>query len=65
MTMRTARFEVFQGRDRQWYFALRSANNWIIVQGEGYSTERDAYRGADTVRQTILETPNIRFVRRK
>ena len=53
MTMRTARFDVFQGKDGQWYWALKSANNRTIAQGEGYTREADAYRAVKAVKKTV------------
>lgn len=39
-------YQVFQGRDGQWYFRIKSANGKIIAQSEGYTRERRAHKAA-------------------
>lgn len=60
-----AEFEVFrganQGAKRFWYWRLRAANGEIVAQSEGYSTERDAQRGADATVRAALEVAAQRF----
>ena len=37
-------FQRFQGANKQWYWRLRSKNNKIVAQSEGYTRERDCVR---------------------
>lgn len=57
--MRTARFEVFQDKRKQWRWRLVSANGRQIAQGESHTRERDAWRAAETVKKTaeVATTP--------
>ena len=43
------KFEIFKGKDRQWYFHLRARNQKVIAQSEGYKTKRGAQRGIAAV----------------
>lgn len=55
------RFEVFQGRkvtwDRtqggDWYWRLKSANNQIVAQSEGYTRRNGAERAARNLAQAM------------
>ncbi len=39
------KIEVFQGRDRQWYFRLKASNGRTIAQSEGYTRRRNCVDG--------------------
>ena len=44
------RFEIYQGKDSQWYWRLIAGNNRIIaVGGEGYVSKHNAKRAVSTV----------------
>ena len=46
-----SRYEVFLGRDSQYYFNLKSANNQIILQSEGYASKQGAINGTASVKR--------------
>lgn len=46
----TGTFEVFLGKDSQWYFHLRAANHQIILVSQGYSTKEAAKKGITSVK---------------
>lgn len=48
-------YQVFQGRDGQWYFRIKSANGKIIAQSEGYTRERSAHRAARRLITTSVQ----------
>lgn len=41
-----ARFVVFKGNNKQYYWHLKGDNNEIMAQSEGYSSRWSAKRGA-------------------
>lgn len=47
--MKRAKFEVFQGRSKLWYWRLKSANGRIVAASEGYTRKRDAERSQQAV----------------
>lgn len=40
------RFEIFQGKNGQYYWRLKSRNNQIVAQSEGYTRRNGAERAA-------------------
>ena len=51
-------FNVWQSnKDGQWYWRLRSGNNKIIANGEGYRNKADCLRAVDLVKSTNTYTP--------
>lgn len=63
MTKRTAKFTVFEGADRQWYWRLSSANGQIVAQSEGYRRQSGATAGVRaakrlTITATIVKAPS-------
>ncbi|OZB04586.1 MAG: hypothetical protein B7X54_07585 [Idiomarina sp. 34-48-12] len=57
----SARYEIFQGTNNQYYFRLRAANSEIILQSEGYVTRQGAENGVQSVR---THSPYDRFYSR-
>ena len=45
------RYTLFQGKDRQYYFNLKAANNQIILQSEGYASKQGALNGIASVKR--------------
>ena len=43
-------FQVFRGKDHQFYFRLRAGNGEIILSSEGYRTKHGCQKGIDSVR---------------
>ena len=46
-------FEVFKGKDNQFYFRLRAGNRQIIAQSEGYKRKASAINGINAVRRIV------------
>lgn len=46
----SAKFEIFQGADRQYYFRLKAPNGEIIGWSEGYTQKASAKNGISSVR---------------
>ncbi len=44
------KYEIFQGKDKQWYFHLKAANNQIILASEGYTAKDSAKKGIESVK---------------
>ncbi|MEO5348562.1 MAG: YegP family protein [Magnetococcus sp. YQC-3] len=44
-------FELFEGRDKQFYFHLKAPNGEIIAQSEGYKTKQGANDGIEKVKK--------------
>lgn len=57
----SARYEIFQGINNQYYFRLRAANSEIILQSEGYVTRQGAENGVQSVK---THSPHDRFYSR-
>lgn len=57
----TAKFEIFLGRNNQYYFRLRSANNQIILGSEGYTTKSNCQNGINSVK---THSPYDQYYRR-
>lgn len=55
--MSVARYEVFPGDDEdpQFYWHLKAANNEIVAQSEGYTTEAAAWEGTKAAHRAALE----------
>lgn len=51
------RFEIFQGRNAQWYWRLKAKNNQIVAQSEGYTRKHGAFRAACSVRGELKNGP--------
>ena len=45
-----ARYELFAGRDNQYYFSLHAVNDKIILQSEGYKAKISALNGIESCR---------------
>lgn len=56
---RKASFEAYKGRGAQpWRWRLKAANGKIVATGEGFGSERDAWRSVDAVKRAIW---NVKF----
>jgi uncharacterized protein YegP (UPF0339 family) len=49
--MRLAKYEIFVGKDYDYYWRLRAANGEIVCVSEGYMSPHNARRGARTARR--------------
>ncbi len=44
-------YEVFKGKDDNWYWHLKAGNGEIIAVSEGYSSKQMALHGIESVRK--------------
>lgn len=54
-------FQVFQGKDGQWYWRLKAANHEIIASSEGYTSKQNCLHCIDLVMNANKDTP-IKYV---
>ncbi|MEM6785466.1 MAG: YegP family protein [Bacteroidota bacterium] len=56
-----AKFELFKGRDGQYYFRLKAVNGETIAVSEGYTTKASAKNGIASVKKNapIAETVEL------
>lgn len=52
--MSNPRFEIFDGRNNQYYFRLKAGNGEIIGQSEGYTQKHSAKEGISSVKINSL-----------
>ena len=55
MTEKTARWEVFEGKDHQFYWRLIAANGEPVAQSEGYVTESGAWEGIRAAHRAAVD----------
>ena len=49
------KYEIYQGKNNQWYWRLKAANGQIIaIGGEGYVNKADAKHGIELVKSSSL-----------
>lgn len=53
------KFEIFKGKNGQYYFRLKAANGEIIAFSEGYTTKQGAQNGIDAVKRTAPGAPTV------
>lgn len=46
----SAKFEVFHGKDNQFYFRLKAGNGQTILASEGYTTKANCLNGVKSVK---------------
>ena len=49
--MENPKYQIFLGKDDQFYFRLRARNGEIILASEGYTEKHNAVNGIDSVRE--------------
>lgn len=47
----SAKYEIFQGQNAQYYFRLKAANNEVILASEGYTSKANCHGGILSVRK--------------
>ncbi|MEL6673050.1 MAG: YegP family protein [Bacteroidota bacterium] len=50
------KFEIFKGRDAQFYVRLYAANGQIILSGEGYSSRETAKHAIDSIKENAADS---------
>ena len=48
---RKGKFEIFQGKNEQWYFHLKAPGGKVILASEGYHSQQGALRGIKSVKK--------------
>ncbi len=51
------KFQVFKGKDGQFYFRLKAANGEVICSSEGYTTKQSCLNGIQAVKAVAAEAP--------
>jgi len=59
---RRGKFEVFKGKDKQYYFHLKAANGEIIAASEGYPSLSNARKGIASIKYNAESSPVIERV---
>jgi len=50
--MQNPKFQLFKGKDNQWYFRLKAGNGEIICASEGYTTKQMCQKGIEALKST-------------
>ena len=53
------RYEIFEGEDGQWYWRLKSSNNRIVAQSEGYTRKYDAESAAKKLADIAIAAEDL------
>ena len=49
--MENPKFQIFKGKDDQFYFRLKAKNGEIVCSSEGYTTLHNCKKGIDAVKK--------------
>lgn len=55
--MQNPKWQIFKGKDDQYYFRLKAANGEIICSSEGYTTKQSCEKGIEAVKKVAAEAP--------
>jgi len=55
--MKNPKFQIFEGKDQQFYFHLRARNGEIILASEGYTTKSACKNGIEAIKEVAKEAP--------
>lgn len=55
--MENPKFQVFKGKDNQYYFRLRAKNGEIVCNSEGYTTIQSCKQGIEAIKRIAQEAP--------
>jgi uncharacterized protein YegP (UPF0339 family) len=58
----SARFQLFKGLDKQYYFHLRAGNGEIVLQSEGYKQRASAVNGIASVRSNAANASRFQVL---
>ena len=53
------KFEIFQGKNGQWYWRLKAANSQIVAQSEAYTRKADAARACKSILAAFSVTRKV------
>lgn len=55
--MDNPKFQIFKGKDDQFYFRLKAGNGEIICIGEGYRSKQACQNGIDAIKRVAASAP--------
>ncbi|MBD3638665.1 MAG: YegP family protein [Crocinitomicaceae bacterium] len=55
--MNNPKFQIFTGKDGQYYFRLRAANGEIVCSSEGYTTLQSCKHGIQVIKDIAKDAP--------
>lgn len=55
--MENPKFQIFKGKDGQFYFRLRAKNGEIVCSSEGYTTLQSCRNGIEVIKKIASESP--------
>lgn len=55
--MENPKFQIFKGKDYQYYFRLRARNGEIVCSGEGYTTLQSCKHGIEVIQKIAKDAP--------
>lgn len=55
--MDNPKFQIFKGKDDQFYFRLKAGNGEIICSSEGYTTKQSCQNGIEAVKKVAASAP--------
>lgn len=55
--MSNPKFQVFKGKDGQFYFRLKAANGEVIASSEGYTTKQSCLNGIAAIKSVASSAP--------
>lgn len=55
--MSNPKFQIFKGKDDQFYFHLRAANGEIVCSSEGYTTLQNCRKGIEVIKEIARNAP--------
>ena len=56
--MANPKFEIYQGKDDQYYFRLKAGNGETTLTGEGYKAKQGCKNGIESVKKNAPEDAN-------
>lgn len=56
---RYGKIEIFKGKNDQFYFRVKSANNEIIASSEGYTTKQNCFKGIESLRFNMSTSQTV------
>jgi uncharacterized protein YegP (UPF0339 family) len=59
--MRKLKFEIYQGKNKQWYFRIKSSNGKIIAQSEGYAKKSNLIKTVNVIKDKVFSA-NVTFL---
>lgn len=55
--MENPKFQIFKGKDGQYYFRLRARNGEIVCSSEGYTSLQACKNGIEVIKNIALDSP--------